>query len=152
MHKNQKLNEELKALVEENKHKENILLERENKIREMDTTGLNLPAIKKGGALEKAQPKKSISTLDLSKKTAVSSVMKTETVSIQKEILQSEKGLDLVLVGDLTGSMSQYHSLLKRKFLELSKDLFAMVDNLKIRIIFYLDRVAATHILQRCKN
>ncbi|MDR0614306.1 MAG: hypothetical protein LBG45_12755 [Dysgonamonadaceae bacterium] len=58
----------------------------------MDTTGLNLPAIKKGGALEKAQPKKSISTLDLSKKTAVSSVMKTETASIQKEILQSEKG------------------------------------------------------------
>ena len=105
----------------------------------MDTTGLNLPAIKKGGALEKAQPKKSISTLDLSKKTAVSSVMKTETASIQKEILQSEKGLDLVLVGDLTGSMSQYHSLLKRKFLELSKDLFAMVDNLKIGIIFYLD-------------
>lgn len=107
--------------------------------RMMDTTGLNLPAIKKGGALEKAQPKKSISTLDLSKKTAVSSVMKTETASIQKEILQSEKGLDLVLVGDLTGSMANYHKLLKNKFAELCGELFPLIKNLRIGIIFYLD-------------
>lgn len=101
--------------------------------------GLNLPAIKKGGDLIKQAKKKSISTLDLNKKSAVSSILKSENSSIQKEILKSESGLDLVLVGDLTTSMTEYHKLLKDKFKELCKELFGMIDNMRIGIIFYLD-------------
>jgi len=101
--------------------------------------GLNLPAIKKGGDLAKQPAKKTISTLDLNKKSSVSSILKSETFSIQKDILKSESGLDLVLVGDLTGSMQHYHSLLKRKFVDLCNELFPLIENLKIGIIFYLD-------------
>lgn len=101
--------------------------------------GLNLPAIKKGGDLAKQPAKKNVSSLDLSKKSAVSSILKSETSSIQKDILNSESGLDLVLVGDLTTSMTEYHKLLKDKFKELCKELFSMIPNLRIGIIFYLD-------------
>lgn len=100
---------------------------------------LNLPAIKKGGDLAKQPVKKEVSTLDLNNKCSVSSILKSETTSIQKEILQLEKGLDLVLVGDLTGSMQSYHSLLKRKFVDLCNELFPLIENLKIGIVFYLD-------------
>jgi len=100
---------------------------------------LNLPAIKKGGDLAKQPTKKGVSTLDLSKKSSVSSIIKTEAPSVQKEIQQSEKGLDLVLVGDLTGSMQRYHALLKRKFVDLCNELFPLIQNLKIGIVFYLD-------------
>jgi hypothetical protein len=105
----------------------------------MDTNGLHLPAIRKSGELKKKESTKAISKLDLSKKTSVSNILKEETTSVQNEILKQEKGLDLVLVGDLTGSMSQYHSLLKNKFSELCKNLFQLIENLKIGIIFYLD-------------
>lgn len=100
--------------------------------------GLNLPAIRKGGDLSK-QTKKGISTLDLSKKSSVSSILKSESSSVQKEILKSESGLDLVLVGDLTGSMQHYHTILKRKFVDLCNELFPLIENLKIGIVFYLD-------------
>ncbi len=100
--------------------------------------GLNLPAIQKGGGLSK-NIKKEISSLDLNKKSAVSSILKSEASSVQKDILQSESGLDLVLVGDLTGSMQDYHTLLKRKFVDLCNELFALIENLKIGIVFYLD-------------
>jgi hypothetical protein len=53
--------------------------------------------------------------------------------------LKSESGLDLVLVGDLTGSMTHYHRLLKDKFKELCSELFAMIPNMRIGIVFYLD-------------
>lgn len=101
--------------------------------------GLNLPLIKKGGDLVKQPTKKTFSTLDLSQKSSVSSILKSDTSSIHKEILNSEKGLDLVLVGDLTGSMNSYHSLLKRKFVDLCNELFPLIENLKIGIVFYLD-------------
>jgi hypothetical protein len=100
--------------------------------------GLNLPSIQKGGGLSKTT-KKEISSLDLNKKSAVSSILKAETSSIQKDILHSERGLDLVLVGDLTGSMQHYHTLLKRKFVDLCNELFPLIENLKIGIVFYLD-------------
>jgi len=48
-------------------------------------------------------------------------------------------GLDLVLVGDLTGSMGEYRDILKIKFMELCKGLFAMIGDLKIGVIFYSD-------------
>ena len=100
--------------------------------------GLNLPAIKKGGDLSQ-QTKKGFSTLDLNKKSSVSSILKAESSSVQKEILKAESGLDLVLVGDLTTSMTEYHKLLKDKFKELCKELFAMIPNMRIGVIFYLD-------------
>lgn len=101
--------------------------------------GLNLPAIKKGGDLAKQPAKKTVSTLDLNKKSAVSSILKSESSSIHKDILKAESGLDLVLVGDLTTSMTEYHRLLKDKFKELCKELFGMIDNMRIGIVFYLD-------------
>ncbi len=103
-----------------------------------ENKGLNLPAIRKTGELSKA-PAKNISALDLNKKSAVSSIIRNADQSVQKDILQREKGFDLVLVGDLTGSMSSYHKLLKHKFEELCKELFPMIDNLRIGIVFYLD-------------
>jgi hypothetical protein len=101
---------------------------------------LNLPAIRKTGTLEgKQAAKKTVSKLDLNKKTAVASVIKQEPSSVEKDIFSSEKGLDLVLVGDLTTSMTHYHTLLKNKFKELCNELFPMIENLRIAIIFYLD-------------
>jgi hypothetical protein len=85
------------------------------------------------------KPTKTISKLDLNKKTSVVSVLKTGASSVEKDILANEKGLDLVLVGDLTGSMSSYHHLLKSKFVDLCNELFPLIENLKIGIIFYLD-------------
>jgi hypothetical protein len=109
----------------------------------MDEKGnkLNLPAIHKTGGVANTRkpPEKTLTKLDLSKKTAVASIMKAETSSVEKDILVSEKGLDLVLVGDLTGSMSSYHHLLKSKFVDLCNELFPLIENLKIGIIFYLD-------------
>jgi hypothetical protein len=103
---------------------------------------LNLPAIRKTGEIANKQPAKTISKFDLSKKSSVASILKDENHSVQKDIFNSEKGLDLVLVGDLTTSMTAYHQLLKDKFKELCHKLFSMIDNLKIGIIFYLDHDA----------
>ncbi|GBU23297.1 hypothetical protein R80B4_03214 [Fibrobacteres bacterium R8-0-B4] len=100
---------------------------------------LNLPVIRKTGEVTGKQPTKSISKFDLGKKTQVAFILKNETPSIAKEVLNSERGLDLVLVGDLTGSMSSYHQLLKSKFADLCNELFPLIENLKIGIIFYLD-------------
>jgi hypothetical protein len=100
---------------------------------------LNLPAIRRTGEIAGKQQTKSISKFDLNKKKQVASIIKNETSSVAKEILNSEKGLDLVLVGDLTGSMSSYHQLLKSKFADLCNELFPIIENLKIGIIFYLD-------------
>ncbi|MCB9192636.1 MAG: VWA domain-containing protein [Flavobacteriales bacterium] len=103
-----------------------------------DDNKLNLPAIRKGGGL--SQPKKTgISSLDLSKKSSVNSILKSDTQSVKQNVLQAERGLDLVLVGDLTGSMGSYHSLLKRKFVDLANNLFPLIQNLRVGIIFYLD-------------
>jgi len=100
---------------------------------------LNLPAIRKAVGVVGKTTGKTVSKLDLDRKTSISNILKTDAASVQKDILQSEKGLDLVLVGDLTTSMTQYHQLLKDKFKELCTSLFSMIENLKIGIIFYLD-------------
>jgi hypothetical protein len=100
---------------------------------------LNLPAIRKTGEIANKRSTKTISKFDLNKKTSVASILENETPSIQKEILDSNKGLDLLLIGDLTTSMTSYHQLLKDKFKELCHTLFSMIDNLRIGIIFYLD-------------
>jgi len=100
---------------------------------------LNLPAIRGTGGLALKQTEKAISKFDLVKKASIASVMKSESISVSQDILERERGLDLVLVGDLTTSMTNYHKLLKDKFRELCKELFSMIENLRISVIFYLD-------------
>lgn len=101
---------------------------------------LNLPAIRKKGELTKKQTSaKKISSLDLSTKSAVDKVMKKKEPSLQEELIEKNRGLDLILVGDLTGSMAAYHQLLKEKFSTLCKDMFQIIKKLRIGIIFYLD-------------
>lgn len=117
--------------------------------------GLNLPSIKKGSDLANQPAKKTISTLDLSKKSAVSSIIKSETSSIQNDILKAESGLDLILVGDLTGSMTAYHRILKDKFKELCRELFSMIENMRIGIVFYSDHdgdIALTRVAKLSKD
>ena len=105
-----------------------------------ENKGLNLPAIRKGGELSK-KPTSNISSLDLNKKSAVSSILAKPNSSIQSVLLKREQGLDLVLVGDLTYSMQAYHELLKNKFESLCAELFPLINNLRIGIIFYLDHI-----------
>jgi hypothetical protein len=100
---------------------------------------LNLPVIRKTGEIVTKPSTKYISKFDLDKKTQVASIIKGEPSSVAKDILNREKGLDLVLVGDLTGSMASYHQLLKSKFATLCSELFPLIENLKIGVIFYLD-------------
>jgi len=105
----------------------------------METNKLNLPTIRRTGGLALKQTEKTILRFDLGKKTSIASIMKSESSSVSREILEKERGLDLVLVGDLTGSMTNYHRLLKNKFTDLCKELFPLIENLRIGIIFYLD-------------
>ena len=82
---------------------------------------------------------KKINTIDLSKKASVDKIVNAESKSIKEELLKKNSGLDLILVGDLTTSMTHYHTLLKNKFKELAVALFPLIENLRIGIIFYLD-------------
>ncbi len=101
---------------------------------------LILPTIKKGGALAAVKSgSHKIATLDLSKKAGVIKALKDDASSIQEQMQQKYHGLDLMLVGDLTISMTPYHTLLKNKFHEISKTLFPLIPNLRIGIMFYLD-------------
>ena len=101
-----------------------------------DDKKLHLPAIKRGGDVINSQ--KRIQPLDLSKGMTLSKALENRD-STQAEIARHAQGLDLVLAGDLTGSMSNYHTLLIEKFSSLCKELFPLIHNLKIGIIFYLD-------------
>lgn len=79
---------------------------------------------------------KPLSIKDLNRTGAVTEAFEAETIAQE---MNRKKGLDLVLVGDLTGSMSSYHKVLKDKFRELCSELFPLIKNLRIGIIFYLD-------------
>lgn len=106
---------------------------------------LNLPVLKKmgSGSVVKKEDSKSIKPIDiesLKKKGKIDTILKKDSIKTQmKQEAQKRKGLDLVLIGDLTGSMSAYHSVLKRKFKEICSSMFQIVPNLRIGIIFYLD-------------
>ena len=105
---------------------------------------LNLPALKKSsGGLEKKSENKALKSFNINsvqKQSKVSEILKKDSIKQQmhKE-LHAHKGLDLVLMGDLTGSMSAYHAILKSKFQEICSTLFQIIPNLRIGIIFYLD-------------
>jgi len=85
--------------------------------------------------------KKGSLTLNLPtlKKTNGGISTRNSTKSPKTFSFSSQKGLDLVLIGDLTGSMSEYHSILKSKFKEICTTLFQFIQNLRIGVIFYLD-------------
>lgn len=113
--------------------------------KETDCMSL-LPALKKaGGTLStKSDTGKSpFKTLDLgavSKESKVAEILQKGSVKQEiKKQQQLHSGLDLVLAGDLTGSMSSYHRILKEKFTEIATTLFKIIPNLRIGIIFYLD-------------
>lgn len=99
-----------------------------------------IPALRKGNvSINNKNNSNKIKSVDTSK-SKISKILKED--SIQKQMndeLKRKKGLDLLLVGDLTGSMSAYREKLKNKFRELAKTLFQIIDNLRIGIIFYLD-------------
>lgn len=107
-------------------------------------TKLHLPALKKpSGSLVVKKDDKPIKTFNIAsvqKQGALGNVLKGDSIKqkMQKE-QQAHKGLDLVLMGDLTGSMSAYHAILKRKFTEICTTLFQLIPNLRVGIIFYLD-------------
>ena len=117
----------------------------------MEEQKLNLPAIKKGNGIKKRTSKTSLN-LKLKNKSKINSIIKNKELNIQKSIYDSEKGLDLVLVGDLTGSMRNYHQLLKSKFIDLSNDLFSLIKNLRIGIIFYLDHESGDPYITKIQN
>lgn len=105
---------------------------------------LNLPTLKKpSGGIVKKSDSKPIKPLDLEsikKKAEVNKIVKQDSIKKQMhQKRQENKGLDLVLIGDLTGSMSAYHDILKKKFKEICKVMFQLIPNLRIGIIFYLD-------------
>lgn len=99
-----------------------------------------IPALRKGNvSINNKNNLNKIKSVDTSK-SKISKILKED--SIQKQMndeIKRKKGLDLLLVGDLTGSMSAYREKLRSKFKELSKTLFQVIDNLRIGIIFYLD-------------
>lgn len=105
---------------------------------------LNLPTLKKpSGGIVKKSDSKPIKPLDLEsikKKAEVNKIVNQDSIKKQMhQKRQENKGLDLVLIGDLTGSMSAYHDILKKKFKEICKVMFQLIPNLRIGIIFYLD-------------
>ncbi len=108
------------------------------------STKISLPALKKPtGALVKKADNKGLSTFSIAetkKKSALTEALHKDSIKSQmyKE-QQAHKGLDLVLMGDLTGSMSAYHSILKHKFTEICTTLFQLIPNLRIGVVFYLD-------------
>lgn len=66
---------------------------------------LNLPVLHKKSNLASRKEVKKINTIDLSKKASVDKIVNAESKSIKEELLKKNSGLDLILVGDLTGSM-----------------------------------------------
>ncbi len=109
----------------------------------MNEKGLNLPAIRKNDSITKNSIKK-IESLDLNRKSKLSSILNEKASSVQNNVFNAERGLDLVLVGDLTASMTDYHQLLKNKFMTLCNELFPLIKNLRIGIVFYLDHYNQT--------
>lgn len=112
--------------------------------KDSKTNKLNLPSLKKpSGGIVKKSDSKPIKPLDLEtikKKAEVSKILKQDSIKKQmNQKRQENKGLDLVLIGDLTGSMYAYHDVLKKKFNEICKVMFQIIPNLRIGIIFYLD-------------
>ena len=104
----------------------------------------NLPVLKMtGGSIAKKPESKLLKAFDvdaIKKQSKVNDILKKDSIKQQMyREQQMHKGLDLVLMGDLTGSMSAYHHILKSKFKEICETLFPLIPNLRIGVIFYLD-------------
>jgi hypothetical protein len=108
----------------------------------MIKNSLNLPAIKKSDSsiIDNTKETKKIPSLDLKKNLEHKKMIQRKEENLLNQFQDKRKGsLDLVLIGDLTGSMGHYHSLLKKEFTNLSHELFKMIPDLQIGIIFYID-------------
>lgn len=116
---------------------------------------LNLPALKPDDKNLKMKPTASkVKTLDLDRKREQNHLLKTKADENLKDIFSAHKkgSLDLVLIGDLTGSMSSYYQVLKSEFIKLSKELFQFIPDLQIGIVFYLDHGSGDpYITKVCK-
>ena len=89
---------------------------------------------------EHKQEANRIPSLDLKKNLEQKKIIQRKEANLLNQFQDKRKGsLDLVLIGDLTGSMGRYHSLLKKEFTTLSHELFKIIPDLQIGIIFYLD-------------
>lgn len=98
---------------------------------------LIIPELKKGSlSINTKNTNNKLKSVNLNKPN-ISKIFGEES-SIKKEIEENTE-FDLLLIGDLTGSMEMYREVLKNKFKEISKTLFALINNLRIGIIFYLD-------------
>ncbi len=107
---------------------------------------MNLPALScKGGNLsvKRKNGENGLKSFNLEEVRAtgeIAKILKKDSLKQEmKNYQQAHSGLDLVLAGDLTGSMSSYHAILKNKFTEIASTLFSLIPNLRISIIFYLD-------------
>ena len=109
-----------------------------------------LPTLRKVGNIV-AKPSntgkiKPIDKESLKKKSEIDKILKQDSIKSQmKKEQQAKKGLDLVLIGDFTDSMTEYREMLRKKFKELCYTLFKIIPNLRIGIIFYLDHGAYPH-------
>ncbi len=98
---------------------------------------LIIPELKKGSlSINTKNTNNKLKSVNLNKPN-ISKIFGEES-NIKKEIEENTE-FDLLLIGDLTGSMEMYREVLKNKFKEISKTLFKLIDNLSIGIIFYLD-------------
>ena len=116
-----------------------------------------MPSLKKpSGGIVKKSDSKPIKPLDLEtikKKAEVSKIVKQDSIKKQmNQKRQENKGLDLVLIGDFTDSMSEYRETLRKKFKELCQVLIKIIPNLRIGIVFYLDHGAYPHYFQPNRN
>lgn len=102
---------------------------------------LNLVTVPKKGLIKGDDTgKKAVQPLNLEKAGQVKKATHKPANEICQNFVQNQKEqLDLMLVGDLTGSMASYHSLLKSKFTSLCGELVQMIPDLRLGIIFYLD-------------
>ncbi|MDY5951020.1 MAG: VWA domain-containing protein [Helicobacter sp.] len=116
-----------------------------------------LPTLRKVGNIV-AKPSntgkiKPIDKESLKKKSEIDKILKQDSIKSQmKKEQQAKKGLDLVLIGDLTGSMRNYHRILKQKFKEICKNMFQVIPNLRIGIIFYLDHGSGDPYVTKVKS
>ncbi len=101
---------------------------------------LNLPVIKKTNNEIKKVTKNLVPAFKSNPKKEIELILNSKTENLKEQFSEFKKGsLDLVLIGDLTGSMTHYHDVLKKEFTNLSHELFNLIPDLQIGVIFYID-------------
>lgn len=135
------LRTESRARPHKLKERRNAIMSRTD---EKTENKFNLPALKMTGAGVAKKPEaKALKTFNvdaIKKQCKVNDILKKDSIKQQMHREQQmRKGLDLVLIGDFTDSMSLYRDTLRKKFKELCATLIKIIPNLRIGIVFYLD-------------